>query len=119
MDVAAQAFGLLTHDHADLAMGLVANEAEHDVHAGLLELLGPLDVVGLVEASLQLDEGGDLLAVARGLDEGADDGRVAARAVKRLLDGEHARVAGGLLDKLDHGVERLVGVVQQDVALVD
>jgi hypothetical protein len=102
--VAPQAVGLLPDDHAALAVGLVADEAEDDVHAGLLELAGPLDVVGLVEAGLELDSAVTCLPLLRGLDERADDGRVAAGAVERLLDGQHAGIAGGLLTKSTTGV---------------
>ena len=45
-------------------------------------------------------------------------GRVAARAVERLLDGQHVGVVGGRGHEGHHGIERLVGMVQQDVALV-
>ena len=46
-------------------------------------------------------------------------GRVAAGAVERLLDREHVGVVGGARDELDHRVERVVGVVEEDVALAD
>ena len=83
------------------------------MHAGFLELLGPLDVVGFVEAGLEFDERGNLLAVVRGLDERTHERRVATGAVERLLDGEDLGVAGGLLDKIDDGLERIVGVMQE------
>ncbi len=112
-------FALAPHDQRDLAVGLEADEAVDDVHARVLQRARPLDVGRLVEARLQLDDGRDLLAVLGGADERADDGRVGAGAVERLLDGEHVGIVGRLRDELDHVLERLVGVLQQDVALGD
>ena len=98
--VAADAVGLLAHDEQDLGVRLQADEPVHDVRARLLEHAGPFDVGLLVEARLQLDERHDLLARFGRLDERRDDaGFVAAGAVQRLLDREHARVARGLLDE--------------------
>ena len=73
MDVAAQAAGLAADDQADLGVGLEALHAVDDLGAGALEFVGPVEVAGLVEAGLELDERGDVLAVLRGLDQGVDD----------------------------------------------
>ena len=70
----------------------------------------------LVEARLDLDEGEHLLAGLGRVDQRLDDRAVAAGAVERLLDGEHVRVGGGLLEERLHARrERLVRVVQQHV----
>ena len=50
-------------------MGLEADEAVHDVDAGLLELARPHDVRGLIEAGLHLDEREHLLAGLGSVDE--------------------------------------------------
>ena len=49
----------------------------------------------------------------------ADDRRVGAGAIERLLDGQHVGIVGRLGDELDHVLERLVGVLEQHVALGD
>ena len=54
-----------------------------------------------------------------GLQQRLDDRRVAAHAVEGHLDGQHVRVAGRLAKKLHHRLERLEGVVQQDVVAAD
>ena len=77
VDVAAEPGSLASNDESDLGVGLQADEAVHDVGAGLLELAGPDDVRLLVEAGLDLDEDDDLLAALRGPDEVA--GRSASR----------------------------------------
>ncbi len=47
-----------------------------------------------VEAGLQLDQRRDVLAVLGRLDQGPRDGRVAAGAIERLLDGQHLGIVG-------------------------
>lgn len=97
-------------------MGLQAHQAVDDVAAGLLQLAGPLDVGGLVEAGLDLHQDEDLLAGLGRLDERVDYGGVAGRPVQRLLDREDVRIGGGLLqERLHGGGEGVVRVVQQDV----
>ncbi len=101
-------------------MGLEPDQAVHDVGAGLLQLAGPDDVVLLVEAGLDLDQDHDLLAALGGPDERLDDRRVARRPVQGLLDREDVGVVGGLVDEpLDRRRERLVRVVDEDVAGAD
>ena len=90
VDVAANAVVLAADHQGDLAVRLQADEAEDDVDAGLFQLARPEDVAFLVEAGLQLDDGGHLLAVVGRPLQGADDRRIAAGAVERLLDGQHA-----------------------------
>ena len=67
----------------------------------------------------QLDHGGDGLAGLGGLDEGLHDGAVAAGAVEGLLDGDHVGVRRGLAEELDHDVEALERVVDDDVLGAD
>ena len=99
-------------------MGLEPDDAVDDVDARLLELAGPGDVVDLVEARLDLDDGEHLLARLGGVDEGVDDRRVARGAVERLLDREDLRVGGRLLDEgLHRRRERVVRVLDEDVLL--
>ena len=89
------------------------------MHPGFFELARPLDVAGFVEAGTQLDHGRDLLAVLHRVHQRADDARVAAGAVERLLDGEHLRVFRRQFEKLDDAVEGVVRVMQQNVPLGD
>ena len=78
-----------------------------------------MDVVLFVEPRLELDQRRDLLAVLGGVDERAHHRRVAGRAVQRLLDREHVGVGGRLLHELHDRVERLVRVVQQQIAFTN
>ena len=77
----------------------------------------PADVAGFVEAGPQLDQHGHFLAVLGRPAQGADDGRIAAGAIERLLDGHHVGVVGGLLHQPHHGIEALVGMEQQHVVV--
>ena len=117
--VAADAVALAAHDLERLAVRLEADEAVDHVGALALQRLGPADVALLVEARLELDEDGDVLAVGRRLHELLDGRRVATAAVQRLLDGQHVRIVGGGAQELDHRVERVVGMVEQHVAVAD
>ena len=91
--------GLLAHHHRQLAVGLQPDQAVDHVAAGVLELARPADVGLLVEAGLDLDDHQHLLAGLGRVDEGVDDRGVARGAVERLLDREHVRVGGRLLDE--------------------
>jgi hypothetical protein len=117
--VAAQLALFAAHDQQHFGVGLVADHAIHDLHAGFLQAIGELDVGFLVEACTQLDDDGDVLAGARGVDQQADQRRIVAGAVQRLFDCQHVRVGAGLLDQFDDDAERFERVVQQDVALGD
>ena len=117
--VGAQAIALAAHHQRELGVGLVLDEAEDDVDAGALQVAGPLQIGLLVEPGLDLDQGGDVLAVLGRLDQGGDDRAVLGGAVEGLLDGQHIGVARRLADELHHHVEALEGVVDQDVLLAD
>ena len=106
------------HHQADLGVGLVAADAVDDVGPRLLQAARPADVRLLVEAGHQLHEDRDLLALLGGAHQRLHHRRVAARAVERLLDGQHVGVVGGPGEEGHHRLERLVGVVEEDVALL-
>ncbi len=91
--VAADAVALLAHDQGRLGMGLQPDQPVHHVHARFFERPGPPDVGRLVTPGLQLDQRRHLLALLGRPDQSLDDGAVARRAVQRLLDGQHLRVA--------------------------
>ena len=96
---------------------LQIEEAEHDVHARPFKLPGPAHIVRLVEAGFQLDQRGHVFPVFGGLNQRPRDGRIAARAIERLLDGQHAWVVRRPADEIDDRIECIVGMVQQDIAL--
>ena len=114
-----EALGGLARDAADLAVDLVVAEAVDDLAARLLKALRPLDVVALVKARAQLEQGRDLLAVFCGGDEGLSQVRLAGKAVERDLDRYDRWVEGSLAQQLDKGVHALVGVAEHDVALLE
>ncbi len=112
VDITAQLVAIVAHDQRHLAVGLQADHAVHDVHTCAFELAGPLHVVGLVEAGLELDEHGDLHPTLGGPDETADDRAVTTRSVQRHLDRLHHGIVGRLGDELlDARREALVGMV--------
>ena len=117
--VAADMMALPPHHQAALGVNLVAHQPIDHVHARLLKLPRPEDVVRLVEPRPQLHHRRHLFAVADRVLQRADDAPVPARAVKRLLDRQHVRVRRRQLQELHHAVEALVRMMQQDVPLAN
>jgi len=105
MEVAADAVFVPAYDQAHLRVDFVTDQSIDNVDAGFLQLTRPLDVVGFVKARAQFHHGGDLFSVLNGVHQGAHDARIAAGAVKRLLDGQHSGIRRRLLQKFDHAVE--------------
>ncbi len=120
VDVMAHAVALAP-DHEDaLDVRLQARDPVDHVDAGLLELLRPSDVRPLVEAGLELHHADRLLATLGGVDQRRHQRRVRARPVDGLLDREHVGIGDRLLDEpLDRCRERVIGVVEEDVALAN
>ncbi len=117
--VGAIALGLAADDHRHLGVGLPVDETIDHLHSSTFERVGPEDVLLLVEACLQLDDGGDRLAGVRGVDQRLDDRRLLARAIERLLDRDDVRVGRRLPHELHDNLEALVGMVDEDVLLAD
>ena len=69
VDIAAHdAVGIAADEQRKFAVGLLAEDAVGDADACILELAGPADIGVFVEARHQLDDDGDILALA-GLDQ--------------------------------------------------
>ena len=96
-------------------MDLQADQTIDDVHALAFQRPRPLDIALLIEARLQLDQHGDLLAFLHRLQQRFDDGRVPAHAVQRHLDRQHVGIVRGLANEIDHRLERIERMVQQHV----
>ena len=104
MHVAAQFLLFAAHHHQHLGVGLVSDHAVHHMRADRLQTPCPVDVGFLVEARQQLHHHRDFLAALRRRDQRFHQFGIGARAVHRLLDGDHVRIAGGLLDEIDTGL---------------
>ena len=117
--IVAQLSVLTAHDQERLGVHLVTDDAIYHVRADLLEFGGPADVGFFVKACHQFHYYRHCLAILRGADERFHQYRIGAGAVHRHLDGDHAGVDGGLAEQVDDRDERLVWMVQQDVATAD
>ena len=102
-----------------LRVRLQFDEAEHDLRAGAFQVARPADIGFFVEARLQFDQGGDGFAGFRRLDKRAHDRTIGGRAIKRLLDRQHIRIARRLRDELHDDVEGLVRMMDDEVLLLD
>ena len=120
MGVAGDPLALAAHHQGELGVGLEPDHAIGDVDADVLQALRPFDVALLVEAGLQLDQGDHLLARLGRLDQGSHDRAVARGAVESHLDRKHPGITGSAVDeRLDRGGERVVRVMNEEVALPD
>src|SRR5215211_5511500 len=119
VDVASYSRALAPDDQADLGVRFEADDAVGDVDAPSLELARPGDVRLFVEARFQLDQDGDLCLLVARLRERLDYRGVRADPVEGLLYGEHLGVVGRRPHEVDYGRERIVGMVEQDVAVPD
>ena len=117
--VGAQRIALAPHHDRQLGVGFIFDESEHHMDARALQVAGPFHIGLLVEASLDLDQGGDVLAVVGGLDQCGHDRAVLRGPIKRLLDRQHVRVPSRLAQELDHDVESFERMVDQDVLFAD
>ena len=86
-------------------MGFEAFHAVNDLCSGTLKFVGTVEVSCLIEACLEFDKSGDMLAVFRRLDQRVDDAGFFGGAVENLLDGDDIRIAGGLFDQAKDWIE--------------
>ncbi len=100
-------------------MGFEPDDAIHHLRPDRLQPLGLVDVGLFVEARLELDHRRDFLAPAHRLAQQVGHFALAAGAVDGLLDGQHLRVFDRLAQKRQHGVEALVGLVDQHIAFFE
>ena len=114
MGIAAQPVIVLSHHQDHLAVGLQAHNAVGYMDAVLLQPARPADIGGLVETRLEFDHHGDLLAVARRVDQIVYDPGPGRGAVQGHLDCQNLGILARLAHEALHGgAEGLVGVVQQ------
>ena len=116
MDVTPEVAGLAADDQADLGVGLEVLHPVNDLGSGALEFVRAVEIARLVEAGFELDEDGHVLAVFRSLDEGVDDAGFPGSPIEHLLDGDHLRVLGRLLDEAEHRLEGFVWMEKQHIA---
>ena len=121
VDVVAHAVALAAHDQDALGVGLQRRVAVDDVDARLLQRPRPADVRALVEARLELDQADRLLAALGGPDERRHERRVVATCGTRSCliartSGSSTACSTKRSTEVD---ERVVGVVDEDVALAD
>ena len=113
---AVRVTGLAPRDEQHLRVRLQPDNAVDHLRAHALQPLRPVDVGLLVEAGLELQHDGDLLAAAHGLHQQVHDRALVAGAIDRLPDGQHLWVLDGLTQEFHHRLEALERVVQEQVA---
>ena len=119
MTVVYQRSAFAAHHHRQLGVSLELDETKDHLGAGALQVAGPANIGFLIEARLQLDEGGHRLSGLRRFDKGLDDRAVGGGAIEHVLDRHDAGIARGLIEKLDDDVESFVRVVDDEILLPD
>ena len=107
------------NNEAELGMNFEAGKTVHNVHTVAFHFFSPVNVLLFVEPSLQLNDGGHLFAAATSFKKSLSNRRIAAAAVKRLLNSDNVRIQSCLLQEFQHAVKRVIRVVDKDVALAD
>ena len=119
MQISANALPFFADDHCHFAVGLQTHQPINHMHACLLQCARPTNVGFFVEAGFQFHQHSDLLAPFCGFEQGFDHRCIRAYAVHRLFDGEHMRIACRSLKKIDHGDERFIGMMEQNILVPD
>ena len=94
-------------------------QSVNHMHAFPFQRPCPFDIALFIEPGLQLHQYGDLLSVFDGFEQGLHDGRVPPHAIQCHLDGQHVGVVRRLPQKIDHRLERFIGMMQQTVLLAN
>ena len=111
---------LLPAHHQDhLGVGLVADHAVDHVRADCLQLRRPVDIGFLLETRHQFDHYRDFLAAARRFHQQVHQFGLGAGAIDGLLDRDHRGVGGGRAQEVEHRIEGLERMVQENVARRD
>src|SRR6266480_1313253 len=105
MDILPEAIGIASYHQQRFAVRFQPHHAIDDMGARFLELSGPANIGGLIEARAQFHQSGDLLAVVGGLDQRLNYGRITAGAIERNLERQNLRIGSCTLDKADNGIE--------------
>src|SRR3990170_1441068 len=119
VDVAAQLLALAPNNEGCLAVDLPHHEAVHGVDSCFHHPVCRVDVLLLVEAGLDLDNRGHLFSVLGSPAEGLDNWRILFNPVQRLLDRQHIGVFRGTIYEVDDSCERIIRVVDEDIAFPD
>ena len=97
---------------------IVAEPVDHPA-ARVLQALGPVDVVLLIKAGPQLNDGSDLLTVFRRRTQILHEPGLLGQAVDGDLDGEDRRVGGGLPDQAEEGLHAFKRVAEKQIPALD
>ena len=82
MNVAANFKPFATQHQAELGVDFVTHQPIDNIHTGLFQFPGPLDVIGLVESRAQLHNRGHLLAIASRFNERIHDSSIRAGPIQ-------------------------------------
>jgi len=119
MDVPLEFLAFLADDKRGFCVGLESQQAVNYMDSRFFKFFAPLDVICFVEASLDLYQGRDLLAVFAGLDQQRRDRRIFANSLQAHLVRDDLRIFGSLGDHIRHSAVRLIWMMQKQVLTPD
>ena len=117
MQIPLQLVMLLANNQRQFRVCFKTDKSIHHVCADIFKRPCPADIVFFVETRLQFNKNRNLFALLHGVHKRLYYRRIAAYTVKGLLDGKYMWVICRLVDKIDNGLKRVVGMVQQLIPL--
>src|ERR1043166_1913453 len=115
VNVAPELICVPTNDEQRLRMRFQADYSVDNVRARFLQTPRPLNIASFIKTRAQLDNSGHLFTSIGCVDQCTDNGRIAAGAIQRDLDGENLRIGCRFFNPLDYLIETVIRVVQQHV----
>ena len=119
MAVATDATILTPYHQTRLAVRLITDQPVHHMSANLFERPCPGNIGFLIKTGSEFDQDGHFFTRFCGPRECLGNGRGRTDPVESHFNGQDIWVGRGLFHKARHYLERLVGVMHQDVALPD
>src|SRR5579864_1087216 len=113
---AGDAVRVVAHQQGQFAVRLQAHHPMINLDAFIFHAARPANVGCLIEAGSEFQNGNDLF-LHRGGDQSLHNRRVFIGAINGLLEGNYVGVLGCALDKVHYGIEGIVGMMEQDIAL--
>ena len=119
MHISADSVLFSAHHQGNLAVGLQADQTIDYMTACFFQHLRPDDIILLIKTRFQFYQNGNLLTVLSCLCKRCDNRRIAADAVKCLLDCQHIRIFCSLAHKIHNRVKTHIRMMEKYISLTD
>src|SRR5215510_15389200 len=89
------------------------------MHPYFLKRLCPSNITFFIEACFELHQYSNLFAIFRCFKQGFDYRSILSNSINRLFDRQHMWVTRSSSQEINDGIERIIGLVQQDILPLD